>query len=197
MPTKWNLIPSSSPCRASDSPISLPTKCEMMASPGTNFGQYQHFFIRATAKIPFFCNSTMALRMQNPLSGMNTLPLPQTGSVKLSNVPTVFPRSSNCLLLSCGDRSFPSRNSRDQMMLESAHPASWYSFPNGQDLWGTNINPGQVYLFSHLLIDSSMQLIQLGTKFAAMFFFHLSSISRTSQNLSLYVGGLSLVYFIC
>ena len=49
--------------------------------------------------------------MQNPLSRMNTLPLPQTGSVNLTNVPTVFPRSSNCLLLSCG-------GPRDQMMLK-------------------------------------------------------------------------------
>ena len=135
--------------------------------------------------------------MQNPLSRMNTLPLPQTGSVNLSNVPTVFPRSSNCLLLSCGGWSFPSCNSRDQMMLESVHPASWYSFPNGHSLQGTNINPGQVYSFNILLIDSSMQLIQLGIKFVAMFLFHSSSISCTSQNLSLYVGGFSFVYFIC
>ena len=189
MATKWNMIPSISPCRASDSPISLPTKCEMMASPGTNFGQYRCFFIKAAVKIPFFCNSTMALRTQNPLSRINTLPLPQTGSVNLSNVPTVFPRSSNCLLLSCSGQSFPSCNS----MLELAHPASWYSFPNGQGLRGMNINPGQVYSFSHLLIDSSMQLIQLVTKFVAMVLFHLSSISCTSQNLSLYVGGLSFV----
>ena len=139
----------------------------------------------------------MALRTQNPLSRINTLPLPQTGSVNLSNVPTVFPRSSNCVLLSCSGQSLPSRNSRDQMMLESVHPASWYSFPNGHGLQGTNINPGQVYSLSHLLIDSSMQLIQLGTKLVAMFLFHSSSISCTSQNLSLYVGGLSFVYFIC
>ena len=155
------------------------------------------FFIRAAAKIPFFCNSTMALRMQNPLSRMNTLPLPQTGSVNLSKALTVFPRSSNCLLLSCGGRSLPSRNSRDQMMLESAQPALWYSLPNGQGFRGTNINPGQVYSFSDLLIDSSIQLIQLGMKFVAMFLFHSSSISCTSQNLSLYVGGSSFVYFIC
>ena len=116
------------------------------------------------------------------------LPLPQTGSVNLSNVLTVFPRSSNCLLLSCGGQSFH--------LLESAHPASWYSFLNGQGLWRMNINPGQVYSFNHLLIDSSMQLIQLGTKFVAMFMFHSSSISCTSGNLSLYVGGLSFVYFI-
>ena len=131
MPTNWNLIPSISPCRASDSPISLPTKCEMMASPGTNFGQYRRLFLRTAVKIPFFRNSTMALRMQNPLSRINTLPLPQTGSVNLSNVPTFFPRSSNCFLLGCSGQSLPSHNSRDQMMLESAHPASWYSFPNG------------------------------------------------------------------
>ena len=131
--------------------------------------------------------------MQNPLSRMNTLPVPETGSVNLSNVLTVFPRSSNCLLLSCSGQSFPSRNSRNQMMLESAHPVSWYSFLNGHGLWGMNINPGQVYSFNHLLIDSSMQLIQLVTKFVAKFLFHSSSISRTSQNLSLYVGGLSFV----
>ena len=135
--------------------------------------------------------------MQNPLSRMNTLPLPQTGSVNLSNLPTVFPRSSNCLLLSRCGQSFPSRNSKDQMMLESAHPASWYLFLNGHGLWGTNINPGQVYSFNHLLINSSMQLIQLGTKFMAMFLFHSSSISCTSQNLSLYVGGLIFLYFRC
>ena len=128
---------------------------------------------------------------------MNTLPLPQTGSANLSNDPTVFPRSSNCLLLSWGGWSFLSCKSKDQMMLESACPASWYLFLNGHGLRGRNINPGQVYSFNHFLIDSSMQLVQLGTKFVAMFLFHSSSTSHTSQNLSLYVGGLISVYFIC
>ena len=57
MPTKWNLIPSSSTCRACNSPISLPMKCEMMASPGTNYryfwlGPLQRYLFSATQQWP-------------------------------------------------------------------------------------------------------------------------------------------------
>ena len=40
----------------------------------------------------------------------------------------------------------------------------WYSLPNGHGVQGTNILPGQLYSFFHVLMDSSKQLTQLGVK---------------------------------
>ena len=125
---------------------------------------------------------------------MNIFPLPETGFVRHSSIPIVLPNSSNSLLLSCVGQSFPSQSSNAQMMLESAHPASWYSLPNGHGFCGTNINPGQVYSLTHLLMLSSMQLIQLSTKLSAIFLFQQSNISHTYQNLSQNSGGFLFMY---
>ena len=136
----------------------------------------------------------IAFKTQKPLSSTNIFPLPQTGFVSHSRVPIVLPISSNSLLLSCVGRSFLSCSSTAQMISESAHPASWYSLPNGHGFHGTNINPGQVYLLTHLLILSSMQLIQLGMKLLAIFLFQQSNISHTSQNQSWNSGGFLFIY---
>ena len=125
----------------------------------------------------------IAFKTQKPLSSTNIFPLPQTGFVSRSRVPIVLPISSNSLLWSCV-----------QMISESTHPVSWYSLPNGHSFHGTNINPGQVYLLTHLLILSSMQLIQLSTKMLAIFLFQQSNISRTSQNRSQNSGGFLFMY---
>ena len=98
------------------------------------------------------------------------------------------------MLLSCVEQSFPSHSSNAQMMSESAHPASWYSLPNCHGFCGTNINPGQVYSLTHLLMLSSMQLIQLSTKLSAIFLFQQSNISHTSQNRSWNSGGFLFMY---
>ena len=135
-----------------------------------------------------------AFKTQKPLSSTNTFPLRQTGFVSHSRVPIVLPISSNSLLLSCVRRSFPSHSSTTQMILESAQPASWYSLPNGHGFRGTNINPGQVFSLTHLLILSSMQLIQLGTKLLAILLFQQSNISQTSQNRSWNSGGFLFMY---
>ena len=111
-----------------------------------------------------------------------------------SNVPTVFLMSPKGLLLSCGGWSFPSHSSSAQMMSDSAHHALWYSFPKDHGLQGTNMNPGHVYSFTHSLMDSSIQFIQLGKNIFAMFLLQQSNISQTSQNLSLYSGGSLFVH---
>ena len=65
----------------------------------------------------------------------------------------------------------------------------WYSFPNGHGFHGTNIHPGQLYLFIHVLMDSSKQLTQLGVNCSVIFAFHASMISLASQKQSLKAGG--------
>ena len=133
----------------------------MISSPATCFGQNRLFFIRAAANNPFFFNSTSAFSTQNPLSNTNTFPVAQTGLVNQRRIPQVLPCSSNSLLSKFAGQSLPSRKSMAQMMSESAHPASWYSLPNGHGLRGTYINPGHVYSFTHLDMLSSMPLIQV------------------------------------
>ena len=136
----------------------------------------------------------IAFKTQKPLSRTNIFPLPQTGFIRCSSIPNVLPNSSNSMLLSCVEQSFPSHSSNAQMMSESAHPASWYSLPNCHGFCGTKINPGQVYSLTHLLMLSSMQLIQLSTKLSAIFLFQQSNISHTSQNRSWNSGGFLFVY---
>ena len=65
----------------------------------------------------------------------------------------------------------------------------WYSLPNGHGFLGTNIHPGQLYLFVHGLMDSSKQLTQLGVNCSVILAFHASMISQTSQKQSLKAGG--------
>ena len=136
----------------------------------------------------------IALKTQKPLSSTNIFPLPQTGFVSHSRVPIVLPISSNSLLWSCVRQSFPLCSSTAQMMSESAHPASWYSLPKGHGFCGTNINPGQMYSLTHLLILSSMQLIQLGTKLLTIFLSQQYNISCTSQNRQRNSGGFLFMY---
>ena len=145
-----------------------------MLSPGIYFGQYHHFLMSDAVKRPLFLNSTMAF--QKPESNTNTLSVDQTGFVNHRGKPVVIPRSSNSFGLRFVGQSFPSRRSNYQMMLLSAHPASCYSFPKGQGFLGTNMNPGQLYLFTHLDMLLSMQLIQLGEKFVFMFSFQQSNM---------------------
>ena len=148
----------------------------MMSSPGIYLGHYRRFLMSDAAKRPLFLNSTMAFDTQKPESNTNTLPVDQTGFVNRGSKPVVFPRSSNSFGKRFVGQSFPSRRSNDQMMLLSAHPASWYSFLKGQGFLGTNMNPGQLYSFTHLDMLSSMQLIQLGEKFVVMFLFQQSNM---------------------
>ena len=60
-------------------------------------------------------------------------------------------------------------------------------------LQGTHMKPGHVYSLSHLLIDSSMALIQLGVNCVAMLVFHAAINEQTSQNRSNNTGGSSFV----
>ena len=92
------------------------------------------FFIRAAANNPFFFNSTSVFSTQNPLSNTNTFPVAQTGLVNWRRIPQVLLCSSNSLLPKFAGRSLPSHKSMAQMISESAHPASWYSLPNGHGL---------------------------------------------------------------
>ena len=99
----------------------------------------------------------IALKTQKPLSSTNIFPLPQTGFVSRSRVPIVLPISSNSLLWSCVGQYFPSCSSTALMISESAHPASWYSLPNGHGFHGTNIKPwASVFVdpLAHTLIDA-------------------------------------------
>ena len=116
-------------------------------------------FHKGCSKQSFFFNSTSAFSTQNLLSNTNTFPVAQTGLVNPRRIPQVLPWSSNSLLPKFAGRSFPSRKSMAQMMSESAHPALWYSLPNGHGLQGTYINPGHVYSFTHLDMLLSMQWI--------------------------------------
>ena len=176
--------------------MALSAKCWIICSPGTCFGQYLLFLMRAWAKSPRFFNSTIACNTQKPLSNTKTLPDPWTGHVSRSNVPHVLPFSSQSFRPKSVGRSFPSLKSTCQIMSLSAHPVSWYSLPNGQGLRGTYINPGHVYSLTHLDIDSSIALIQLGEKLWAIFAFQASINCLTSQYRSTYAGGSLLVYIM-
>ena len=64
----------------------------------------------------------------------------------------------------------------------------WYSLPNGHGFRGPNIQPGQLYLFVHVLMDLSKQLTQLGVNCSIMLLFHAFRISQTSQKRSMKAG---------
>ena len=81
-----------------------------------------------------------------------------------SNNPTVFPLLLNLGMIVDG-ASFPSTNSSCQTMPNNEQHTVWYSLPKGHGFLGMNIHPGQVYLFIHVLMDSSKQLTQLGKLF--------------------------------
>ena len=141
--------------------MALSAKCCKICSPGTCFGQYLLFLMRAWAKTPRFFNSIISCNTQRPLSNKKTLPDPWTGHVSRSNVPHVLPFSSQSFHPKSVGQSFPSLKSACQIMSLSTLPASWYSLQTGQGLRGTYINPGHVYSITHFDIDSSTALIQL------------------------------------
>ena len=144
--------------------MALSVKCWIICSPGTCFSQYLLFLMRAWVKTPRFFNSTIACNTQKPLSNTKTLPDPWTGCVSRSNVPHVLPFSSQSFCPKSVGQSFPSLKLTCQIMSLSAHPASWYSLPNGQGLRGTYINPRHVYSLTHFDINLSIKLIQLGER---------------------------------
>ena len=83
----------------------------------------------------------------------------------------------------------PSTSSICQRIPDNEQHTVWYSFPNGHGFHGTNIHPGQLYLFIHVLMDSSKQLTQLGVNCSVIIAFHASMISLASQKRSLKAGG--------
>ena len=85
--------------------------------------------------------------------------------------------------------SFPSTSSICQRIADNEQHTVWYSLPNGHGFLGTNIHRGQLYLFVHVLMDSSKQLTQLGVYCSVILAFHVSMISQTSQKRSLKAGG--------
>lgn len=105
----------------------------------------------------------MALRTQNPLSKITINPLWKQFSQSLSNSEVVLPpvvtsvRFSVFFLVPWG-LSFPSFEYTVHMILFSQQHMEWYSLPSDHGLRGTNIYPGQVYLFVHGDIDLSRQL---------------------------------------
>ena len=135
--------------------MALSVKCCIICSPGTCFGQYLLFLMRAWVKTPCFFNSTIACNTQKPLSNTKTLPDPWTGCVSQSNVLHVLPFSSQSFHPKSVGQSFPSLKSTCQMMSLSAHLASWYSLPNCQGLRGTYINPAHVFSLMGLSIARS------------------------------------------
>ena len=64
--------------------------------------------------------------------------------------------------------SFPTTNSSCQRMPNNEQHVVWYSLQKGHGFLGTNIHPGQVHLFVHVLMDSSKQLTQLGVNCSTM-----------------------------
>ena len=82
----------------------------------------------------------------------------------------------------------PSTSSICQRRPDNEQHTVWYSFPNGHGFCGTNIHPGQLYLFVHVLMYSSKQLTQLGVNCSIILAFHASMISLTSQKRSLKAG---------
>ena len=78
--------------------------------------------------------------------------------------------------------SFPSTNSSCQRMPANEHHTMWYLLPKGHGVLGTNIHPGQVYLFIHVLMDSSKQLTQPSVNCSTNFVLHTFNMSLTSNN---------------
>ena len=85
--------------------------------------------------------------------------------------------------------SFPSTSSICQRRPDNEQHTMWYSLQNGHGFGGTNIHPGQLYLFVHVLMYSSKQLTQLGANCSVILAIHASMISQTSQKRSLKAGG--------
>ena len=85
--------------------------------------------------------------------------------------------------------SFPSTSSICHRIPDNEQHTVWYSLPKGHGFLGTNIHPGQLYLFVHVLMDSSKQLTQLGVNCSIILEFQASSTSRTTQKRSLKAGG--------
>ena len=85
--------------------------------------------------------------------------------------------------------SLPSTSSIRQRIPDNRQHTVWYSFPNGHSFHRTNIHPGQLDLFIHVLMDSSKQLTQLGVNCSVILAFHAYMISLISQKQSLKAGG--------
>ena len=85
--------------------------------------------------------------------------------------------------------SFPSTSSICHRIPDNEQHTVWYSLPKGHGFWGTNIHPGQLYLFVQVLMDLSKQLTQMGVNCSVTLEFHASSTSRTYQKRSLKAGG--------
>ena len=132
----------------------------------------------------FFFNSTNPYKTQKPESRTTVFPVPNCDFIKCNKVPTILPIPSYSFSPKCCGQSLPSWRSMLQMTSLEQQPASCLSFPNFQGFLGTYMNPGQVYSLSHLDIDSSIALIQLGRNSTSMLAFQAEMRSHTSQNLS-------------
>ena len=134
---------------------------------------------------------------KNDESKKSALPYPQIVLVSLNNKPQVAPLLSLYAGLSNSfGRYYPSTNSSPNKIHDNLQYIVWYSLPNFQDLWGTNINPGQVYLLNQNYMNPLRHMIYSGVKYWPMFSFHMRSICLTSWNWSLCSGTYLFLYFI-
>ena len=124
----------------------------------------------------------MACNIQKPLSSMTSCPVWKIGLPSLNSMLVVLPpKLSNSGAGFSRGESFPSTSSTCHMMPEEQQQIEWYSLPKGQGFLGTNMNPGQVYLFVQGDMDTSRLLHHPGPEILMMLLFQATIISRTSQ----------------
>ena len=115
-------------------------------------------------KLNFF-NSMIPLSMQNPLSRITAKDLLKIGLNIHNNNPTVFPRLRYIGSGLCLGGILTFHKFQDPIEHLTSKTNHVVLVPNGHGFHGTNIQPGQVYLFVQTLMDSSKQFAHPGMKF--------------------------------
>ena len=112
----------------------------------------------------------------------------------MQHFPTVLPISPSSVLWLSQGRYLPYTISANHTIVDNPQAMVCLSFTEGWGLRPTHIQEGQVYLLIHSCMLSSITLTQEGSKTFVMFAFHVSSIWRMWNNLSLYAGTFLSVY---
>ena len=185
MQLTWNLTPSSCLVHASTAPTSRSEKCVLASSRLIHFGHQRRLLMSAKANTPFFRNSIIPFKTQNPLSRITSLSGFHNGFVNRKSRPEVFPKSEHYFGGRSLGMSLPSTISIQYNIRVKPQTTVWYSFLNDHGFLWTYMKLGYVYLFRHLDIDLSRHDTQAGMKYVSMFLFHSSMSLLTSQKPSL------------
>ena len=167
------------PFHESQSPTAFSSKCCLIASPLMYLGQYFLFLFMWRHRLPAFSTQQPPSIHKTHCPGSQHYLLQRWAPTHEATIQQFF------LIVELGmisDGEFlPSMSSICQRIPDNDQHTVSYSFPNGHGFHGTNIHPGQLYLFIHVLMDSSKQLTQLGVNCSVLLASQASMISRTCQ----------------